>query len=354
MSIMRFGLFLQPVHPPSVDPTAALEADLDLVVRLDKLGYSEVWVGEHHSTGWENIAAPDVFIAAAAERTRHIRLGTGIIQAGLHHPLVTLDRMIFLDHLTRGRAMFGIGVGGGLPSDLKVFGLDQEQAGRRLDEAMDVILRLLSSTEPIDEKTDWFELHNATLQLRPYTQPHMQFAMATTNPKNIRLMGRVGGYILTGGSPSEVGGILETLEQGAAESGMTASRDQIMLSSGLHIAPTHEQAVAEIRDGLVDEQINFNAAVNGRTLASTDPDDIVATYLEHNMVGTADEVGERLESAADESGGMGGVLFVSRDWAGREASSRSWETFAREVAPRFTGSTIGQRSAAKAAGELNS
>jgi len=102
---MKFGLFLQPVHHVSRDPTEALEDDFALVEQLDALGYDEVWVGEHHSTGWENIAAPELFIAAAAERTKQIRLGTGVVQLGLHHPLVVLDRMILLDHMTRGRGM---------------------------------------------------------------------------------------------------------------------------------------------------------------------------------------------------------------------------------------------------------
>lgn len=151
---MEFGLFLQPVHHPSEHPTLALERDLELLELLDDLGYDEAWIGEHHSTGWENIASPEVVIAAAAQRTKHLRLGTGVVQLGLHHPLVALDRMILLDHLTRGRAMFGVGVGGGLPSDLKVFGLTPEVAGKRLGESLAVMLRLLTEQAPVSEETD--------------------------------------------------------------------------------------------------------------------------------------------------------------------------------------------------------
>ena len=102
---MDFGLFLQPLHHPSSNPTDALEQDLELVVLLDELGYSEAWIGEHHSSGWENVAAPDAFIAAAAERTSQIMLGTGVLQLGLHHPLVALDRMIFLGRAPLDRAI---------------------------------------------------------------------------------------------------------------------------------------------------------------------------------------------------------------------------------------------------------
>ena len=72
---LSFGAFMGPFHPPSENPTLALHRDLELIQWLDELGYDEAWVGEHHSAGWETIAAPEVFLAMAAERTRHIRLG---------------------------------------------------------------------------------------------------------------------------------------------------------------------------------------------------------------------------------------------------------------------------------------
>jgi len=199
---------------PNGAPTVALESDLDLIRLLDILGYDKAWIGEHHSTGWENIGSPEVFIAAAAQGTRHIRLGTGVIQLGLHNPLVLLDRMILLDHLTRGRAMFGIGVGGGLPSDLKVFGLDRAKAGERFEQSIGTILRLLSSDKPIDEKTDWFELHNAALQLQPYSKPHMRVAVASTDPRNLEPMGRLGGQVLTGPIPERVPEMVKHLKRG--------------------------------------------------------------------------------------------------------------------------------------------
>ena len=77
---LNFGVFVTPFHPVGQSPTAALEYDLERTVALDRLGYDEVWFGEHHSCGYELIACPEVFIAAAAERTKHIRLGTGVVE----------------------------------------------------------------------------------------------------------------------------------------------------------------------------------------------------------------------------------------------------------------------------------
>ena len=82
-----------------------------------------MWFGEHHSGGYELIACPEVFIAAAAERTKHIRLGTGVVSLPYHHPLMVADRWVLLDHLTRGRVMFGTGPGA-LPSDAYMMGID--------------------------------------------------------------------------------------------------------------------------------------------------------------------------------------------------------------------------------------
>src|SRR5438132_225072 len=106
---MTFGIFLAPFHRVGENPTLALTRDMELIEWLDYLGYDEVWVGEHHSAGWELIASPEVFIAAAAERTRHIKLGSGVTSLPYHHPLMVAERFVQLDHMTRGRAMLGCG-----------------------------------------------------------------------------------------------------------------------------------------------------------------------------------------------------------------------------------------------------
>ena len=73
---MKFGIFIAPFHLLGDNPTLALERDLETIQWLDSLGYDEAWIGEHHSAGWETIASPEVFIGVAAERTKHIKLGT--------------------------------------------------------------------------------------------------------------------------------------------------------------------------------------------------------------------------------------------------------------------------------------
>ena len=100
MARLKFGAFLAPHHPIGEHPTLQLRRDLDLAEHLDKLGYDEFWCGEHHSTGWEMIASPEMFLAAAGERTHRIKLGTGVVSLPYHHPFNVAQRIVQLDHMT--------------------------------------------------------------------------------------------------------------------------------------------------------------------------------------------------------------------------------------------------------------
>ena len=202
---LRFGIFLAPFHPPHRNPTLALERDLELIERLDELGYDEAWIGEHHSAGFEIIASPEVFIAAAAARTKHIRLGTGVSSLPYHHPLMLADRMVLLDHLTRGRVMLGCGPGA-LPSDAFMMGIDPNRQREMMEESLEAILALLDGTEPVTRETDWFTLRDARLQLRPYTHPRFEVCVAAqVSPAGPRAAGRFGCGLLSIGATSSGG-----------------------------------------------------------------------------------------------------------------------------------------------------
>src|SRR2546428_732262 len=155
---MRFGIFLAPFHRIGENPTLALGRDMELIEWLDYLGYDEVWVGEHHSAGWELIASPELFIAAAAERTRHIMLGSGVTSLPYHHPLLVAQRFVQLDHMTRGRSMLGCGPGA-LVSDAYMLGIEPVTQRPRMDEALDAIMLLLRCEEPALRQVKRAERH---------------------------------------------------------------------------------------------------------------------------------------------------------------------------------------------------
>src|SRR5256885_5163411 len=190
---MKFGVFMAPFHRPGENPTLALERDLEIIQWLDVLGFDEAYIGEHHSAGWETVGSPEVFMATAAERTRRIKLGTGVVSLPYHHPYMVAHRMVLLDHLTRGRVILGVGPGA-LASDALMFGINPERQREMMDESLGVIVRLFESTAPLTVKSDWFELNEATLQLRPYQQPSIPIAVASVqSPAGVHLGREDGG-----------------------------------------------------------------------------------------------------------------------------------------------------------------
>jgi limonene 1,2-monooxygenase len=351
---MRFGLFMQPVHHPRENPTLALERDLQLIEWVDTLGYDEVWIGEHHSTGWETIASPEVFIATAAARTRHIRLGSGVVPMSLHHPLLVADSYVLLDHLTRGRVMLGMGPGGGLPSDPYVFGLDPAAQPRRFLEAFDAVIDLLTTTEPISRKTDWFELRDAVLQLRPYTHPHLPLALVTgRNPETLARIGRHGTRWLAGVGPDGFDDAWAQVVAAAVETGRSADRYDASLPVLMHVAESRQRALDDIRVGSATERYDFSTPVTGSPRPDLDRDDWVESLAERDnaLIGTPDEVIAKLQ-ALQERTGVGGILITTKEWASREATWKSYELFARYVMPVFQGSLVGLRAAEGVAKEF--
>jgi limonene 1,2-monooxygenase len=344
---LRFGIFLAPFHPVGQNPTLALERDLELVVRLDQLGFDEAWIGEHHSAGYEIIASPEVFIATAAARTRHIRLGTGVSSLPYHHPFILADRMVLLDHLTRGRVMFGVGPGA-LPSDAFMMGVDPMRQREMMEEALEAILALLEGTEPVDRRSDWFQLRNARLQLRPYTHPRFEVAVAAQiSPAGPRAAGRFGLSLLsigatTAGGFDVLGSHWVTMEERAAEFGTTVDRRRWRLVGPMHLAETEEQARRDVAFGLV-QWVDYFERVAALPLApnTLDPDKMVDALMETGfaVIGTPDMAAAQIERLIEQSGGFGTYLLMAHEWADREATLHSYELFAREVAPRFQGST---------------
>ena len=194
---LHFGVFFAPFHPVGQSPTAAYEYDLDRAVELDRLGFDEVWFGEHHSGGYEIISCPEIFIAAAAERTKHIKLGTGVVSLPYHHPWLVADRLVLLDHLTRGRLIFGAGPGA-LPTDAFIMGIDPVNQRPMMEQSLEAILALVRSPEPVTRETDWFTLREGRLQVRPYTEPHFEVAVAAmVSPSGPRLAGKYGVSLLS-------------------------------------------------------------------------------------------------------------------------------------------------------------
>jgi limonene 1,2-monooxygenase len=337
---LRFGAFIAPFHPLSENPTLALQRDLDLVTWMDQLGYDEAWIGEHHSAGFEIIASPELFIATAAERTRTIRLGTGVSSLPYHHPLMLADRINQLDHITRGRVMLGCGPGS-LPSDAFMMGIPVGAQRDRMDEALADMVKLLRG-ETVTNKTEWYELSEARLQMTPWSRPSVEIAVASqVSPTGATAAGRHGLSMLSIGATS-AGGFnalasnWAIAEETAREHGQKVDRSGWRLVGPMHIAESREQARADVAHGL-EQWIYYFREVAALPLVADGEGDMIDQLIASGMavIGTPDDAIAQIERLNVQSGGFGCFMFMDHNWAEWERKKRSYELMARYVFPRF-------------------
>ncbi len=362
---LRFGTFLAPHHPIGESPTLQFQSDLELATHLDHLGYDEFWCGEHHSTGWEMIASPEMFLAAAGQVTSTIRLGTGVVSLPYHHPFNVAQRMVQLDHMTKGRAMFGSGPGA-LPSDARTLGISPMVQRDRQDEAMGVIIRLMNGEDRFNYDSDWFTLREAALQILPI-QERMPMATASSiSPSGMQIAGKYGIGVLSIASTSAEG--LQALptqwgfaEEAAALHGTSVDRADWRVLMSWHIAETKEQARREAVHGLHRWHNEYNVRVLGRPGAAhvEDPWDLLDQVAESGaegggaaVIGTPDDLIKAIENLQKVTGGFGVVLGFAHDWANRENARRSWDLVARYVIPALNG-TVRPMQASAAYVEAN-
>ena len=337
---LKFGIFLAPFHTLKENPSIALERDLELVSLLDRLDYDYAWIGEHHSAGYEIIASPEVFIAAAAERTRHIRLGTGVSSLPYHHPLILADRIMQLDHQTRGRVAFGVGPGA-LPTDAFMMGIDPVKQRDMMLEAIEVLVPLLRG-ETVTRKTDWFELKEARLQLQPYSKPMIEMAVASqVSPAGARAAGTFGLSLLSIGATS-AGGFnalapnWEIYERKAKENNQTMDRSKWSLVGPMHLAETREQAFENVRYG-INDWIKYFTEVAALPVAPEEGADPAQALVENGLavIGTPEDAIAQIRRLQEQSGGFGCFLQMAHNWADWQQTRKSYELFARHVAPVF-------------------
>jgi len=339
---LDFGIFMAPFHKEGENPTLSMQRDLELIEILDRLGYDEAWIGEHHSAGWETIASPEVFIAAAAERTKNIRLGTGVVSVPYHNPFHTADRMVQLDHMTRGRVMLGVGPGA-LPSDAHMLGIPAAKLRERMNEGLGIIIRLMTEDEPITYKSDWIELNDAQLQLKPYQRPTMPMAVASTlSPSGMTAAGQHGVGVLSIASFAEKGLTALTeqwaiCEGAAAEAGKPApDRRNWRVVMPFHVAETVEEAISDIEEGVL--AWNNDYFVNTIGAPSNQPAGSGREMAERlrsfgAIIGTPDEAVEGIRKLQEVSGGFGCLLGLAHEWASWEKTLKSYELMARYVMP---------------------
>jgi limonene 1,2-monooxygenase len=346
-----FGAFISPLHPPGEAPDLQMWRDLDLISWLDDLGLDEVWVGEHHSGGWGTISSPEVFLAAAAERTRRIRLGTGVVSLPYHHPFHAASRIVQLDHMTRGRVMFGVGSGSS-PADAHMIGVEAVDTRRMTAEALEVIRPLLAG-ETVTRATDWFTLRDARLHLMPYSRDLEVAISSASSPVSMRLAGRYGlsplsfGAPVPGAPPIDLAAQWAHAETAAAEVGSAMRRGDWRIVLPMHVAETTKQAYADVREGFQRFAYGYFRDTLGLPVdfPGVPAGEEIAAMAESGaaIVGSVDDCIEAVERLVERTGGFGRLLVAVNDWASRERTRHSFELLARYVAPHFDGRLDGPR-----------
>ncbi len=343
------------------NPTLALQRDLEFVEHLDALGFDEAWIGEHHSAGSEIISSPEVFIAAAAERTKRIRLGTGVISLAYHNPLWVADRLMLLDHLTHGRVIGGMGPGS-LATDSAMIGLTPTDTRELLETNLDIVVRLLAG-QTVTAKTATHQLFDARLQLAPFSEGGIPLAVAAVaSPTGARLAGRHGIGLLSIGATLTIEGFdalayhWGIVEERAAAFGTHADRKNWTLVGPFHIAETDAQARADVKFG-IEPWFRYSqkvAAFPQMTMPGEQLDEMIDIINENGagVIGTPERARAQVQRLWDQSGGFGCMLQMGHEWANPAATRRSAEPFAAEVMPHFQGQAQPTLDAAVRAGEV--
>jgi limonene 1,2-monooxygenase len=359
---MKFGVFMAPFHPLGDNPGLALERNVRTIEWLDEFRYDEAWVGEHHSAGWETISSPEVFIAYAAARTRTIKLGTGVVSLPYHNPYHVAERMVLLDQLTRGRVMLGVGPGA-LPSDAYQFVLDPPRQRPQMDEALGVITALLRG-ETVTHESDWIHLRESRVQVPLYSESLPVFVASTLSPAGPTIAGKHGAGLINVSTFMPAGLDLQRVWQLYTEqceaNGHVADRRNWRLMLPIYIAETREEAYRDVSEAAFAFQSEYFDGTLGRTFEFPGEPHQFAEVMAQTggaIIGTPDDAVAAIERTWELTGGFGGLLSLAHEWAPAEKMRRSWELFARWVAPHFQGSldhlTVAQQWAAANREALN-
>jgi limonene 1,2-monooxygenase len=264
-----------------------------------------------------------------------------VISLPFHNPLMVANRIIQLDHMTMGRAMFGVGPGL-LPTDAMMLGIDIASQRDRMVEALEVILPLLSGEE-VTHQGSWFTLNKARVHLRPYTYPRPEIAVASAiTPSGGMLAGRHGlGMLCVAATETQGFNVLgenwKVANEVAAEHGRTMDPKRLRLVAPIYVAESREKARADVAAGLLRWCEYFDRVAPkgmGGLLGHGDPADLLINSG-RAVIGTPDDAIAMLERLQAQQGPFGVMLIQATNWAEWDKMKTSYELYARFVMPHF-------------------
>lgn len=351
MHSKAFGCFLPPLHDPATSPQAALAQDIELCGLLDDLGFDEVWLGEHHSSGWSTLSSPELLIAALAPRTRRIRFATGVIPLPYHHPVHTAERILLLDHLTSGRVILGCGTGTYV-HDMEMIGVDPGSIRAHFRAALEVV-RALIDGEVVDTTTPWFTARKAVLQLRPLKGEIETVVASSLSDNAIELLTETAttptvhvvppwGVVRPGMDPDPVGALVERV---ATYRNKSVGTPRIRCNVFVHIADSAAAGVDELMTGWSTQRRDLYRKILGMPI----PDSPAAhrRALESLadsgafIIGDTATCARMIRDLTDRLGDPVSLNFFVPGWLPHEATLEQLTALAREVVPAQYGGFAG-------------
>ena len=352
---INYGMFIMPFHASGKPLSQCYDEDLELLIRADELGFSEFWIGEHHTMKYENIVMPEIFIARALGETKQIRMGPAPVCLNQHHPAHVASRLSFLDHLSKGRLNLCF-ANSSVTSDQELYGVDPKQGGKMVREAIEIILKLWETEPPyeyegefwsirlrdtVDEETGLGFIH------KPLQQPHPPIAMPgmSRDSYSMKYAGRRGYQpfahcLITSNILADV---WQAYEQAALEAGHRPDRADFKIARAIFLADSTEEATRLARTNTLGQNFEYIGRLldkgMGRQLYKRDPAmsdaDCNLDFLmtEQIIAGDVDEVLRRLLLMREVTGHFGTLVLMSYDWDDKQSWIRSLELFAKELMP---------------------
>ncbi len=372
---MRLGMFMMPLHPPGPPMHELIDQDTRKSLLLEKLGYDELWIGEHFTATSEPYPSPLMFMANLIPQTKNIKFATGVINLPNRHPAVVAGEIAQFDHLSKGRLIFGAGTGS-LGSDFELFQIgDGETRQRMLIESLETILKIWSSDPPYDIKGEFWTTQikksiSKELGLgempKPYQKPHPEICIPSASPNStsLRATGKRGWSFVTSSllQPQFVKQQWEIYSAGCAEGGRIADGRNWRLSRNIFVAGTDDEARRRIMDAksayqhylgymrTVFKNIGRLASLKSHPDMRDDEITVNGIIEERVIFGSPQTVAQKLIDLRERCGPYGTVLVTGADWSGpnEEWESESLTRLANEVMPLVNAS---EKSAARAAAE---
>ncbi len=373
---MKFGIFYEHQLPKpwfEGSEEKLFHEALDQVVLADRLGFDHVWAVEHHFLEeYSHCSAPEVFLAACAARTEHIRIGHGIRQTppSYNHPARTAEGIASLDLISRGRVEFGIGEGA---TRLELGGFQIPARDKRAMslEAGEQVANMLAMTPYPGYKGEFFEMPCRNVVPKPSQKPHPPMWIACTNRGTIEVAARngLGALAFSFVDPAEaehwVNIYYELIESDECVPLGHAVNPNVALVTSFSMHEDRAEAIRRGHDGFHFFRYALGALVTqdtipGRTNLWDEYVDVRGDAVERAVaeavaagddysggIGTPDDVRRHLREL--EAAGVDQVIFLQQGGKNRhEDICASLELFAAEVMPEFAARDE-QRRADKAA-----